>query len=118
MKAERRRAMRAFEADRGAAWNKIEAEYDRMLALLPSGVRLVLVFIPFGHPPPPEDAARLRAYGERRGVLVVDATPALCGPPGPDGPLFWPRDGHCTPKGYAILADVVFEAITRAGLTP
>lgn len=118
MKVQRRRDMRAFEAERNLVWDKIEAEYDRMLALLPPGVPLVIVFIPFGHLPPPDDVARLRAYGDARRISVVDASPALCGPSQPGVSHFWPRDGHCTPQGYAVLAEVVLEALTRADLIP
>jgi len=32
--------------------------------------------------------------------------------------LYWPRDGHCTPAGYRVIAEAVFEGLARAGAVP
>ena len=118
MKNARRKAFKKFESCRDQAWAKIETEYDRMRAILPAGVRMAIVIIPFSQQPPPSDIARLLDYGATRNILVIDASPALCSTPDNNAHFFWPIDGHCTPKGYAVLADLVFNAVTLHGLVP
>ena len=118
-KTNHRRKMREFEANRDVAWLKLEAEYERMFSMLPNGARMAIVLIPFAAPPSPRsDAARLEAFCKQRGIVFIDATPALCSELSREAPLFWPRDGHCTPRGYAVLAEFVFNAFAENDIVP
>ena len=49
--------------------------------------------------------------------LFADALPALVKAQAQGGgQLYWPKDGHCTPAGYRVLAEVLRDAIVERGL--
>jgi lysophospholipase L1-like esterase len=103
------------------AWREVEREYDVMLALCRAhGVGFVLLHLPQQGPwderaayPP----ARLAAWAERAGVTFVDALPAMRASPQPER-LHWPLDRHPTAAGQAVVARVLYEALSAAGLVP
>ena len=106
-----------FEAD----WLTMEREYSRMAQLADSiGARLVLVHIPQRGPWGPESdylPARLSQWAGAHGAQFLDVLPVMRRAPNP-GQLYYPADGHCTPAGYAVVADALFEYLMRERLLP
>jgi hypothetical protein len=112
-------ALANFDPEDNAVWRKIEAEYDRMKALFPGERRMALVDIPMGGggAAPPSYLWRLRRYASDRGILFIDAGPALK-KAARQAPTHWPIDGHCTPHGYGAVAGAVYDALVREGMVP
>ena len=54
---------------------------------------------------------RLRAFGERAQVPVVDLLPAMRA--AADRPLYFIEDGHWTPEGHALAARMIADAIPK-----
>ena len=102
-------------------WLKMEEEFGKMAGLAGSiGAELVLVHIPqkgpwgASHEYLPD---RLSAWASRNNVHFVDVLPAMQRHPAPER-LYYPRDGHCTPEGYAVVADELFRYLTSRRLVP
>jgi lysophospholipase L1-like esterase len=115
--AEVYRANGFHEAD----WRKVEAEYDRM-AEIAAGIKakLVIVHIPHIGPWAAEHnypAERLAAWAAKRGAGFVDTLPAFKSHSDPQS-LYYPRDKHCTPAGYGVIARVIDEYLTGRKLVP
>jgi lysophospholipase L1-like esterase len=102
------------------AWQAVEHEIGVMSKLSRDvGATLVVVHVPMS----PFDTAyfkikdraypgrRLARWAARSGVLFVDPLQAMIGAEIRE-PLYWPRDSHCNPAGYALIADSVYEALT------
>jgi len=67
----------------------------------------------------PNAGTQLRREFEPSGIHYLDVQPALRAARKKSGKgLYWPRDGHCTPKGYAVIADSLFAQLTSRGLVP
>lgn len=58
---------------------------------------------------------RMRTIGERLGVPVIDPTLAFRNASGPSR-IFFDFDGHLTPYGHGVFADVLFDAILENDL--
>jgi hypothetical protein len=104
------------------AWRAVETELGRMAAIAKgAGARLVVVNIPDA---PPWSAlhrypgARLGAWAARSGAGFVDALPAMEAAAARGERLYYPKDPHCTPQGYAVLADTVAAYLVGEGLVP
>ena len=108
-----------------AQWQEVETEFARMAGLSKqAGANLVILYIPdytlFDrgeerlYPP-----RRLRAWAEANDAYFVDPTAALLAAhEDSDEPLFWPRDKHPTPAGYAVIADVLYAGLEAHSLIP
>ncbi len=103
------------------AWQELLEEYDRMdRAIRQSGGRLIVFYIPANPPLTamheyPEQ--RLAAWAASRNVEFVSALPAMRAAAAGQR-LYWPIDGHCTPAGYRVLAEVLAGELDRRGLVP
>jgi lysophospholipase L1-like esterase len=104
-----------------ADWQKIEREYDRMADLAASiNAKLVVINIPQIGPWTPErkyPGERLAAWARRRGAGFVDTLPAFERHPDPQS-LYYPIDKHCTPAGYALVAEAIYGYLTENKLVP
>ncbi len=100
-------------------WVKMEVEYGKMKALTDStGAKLVLIHIPQRGPWTEESRylpRRFSAWAASHGVYFLDVLPAMEHNPAPDR-LYYPKDGHCTPAGYAVIADTLFKYLADQGL--
>ena len=85
-----------------------------------AGAEFAVVYIPspqiaYGissYPP-----SRLSRWGKRAGVRVIDTLPEMKRV-NRSSPTHWNDDIHCTPAGYGVIAEVLFEQLTRYGLVP
>ena len=107
---------RRFEASpeaREAAWKRIAVELARLRdSASAAGARVVVAFLPLGHAKDGPDLERLRAECAALDLPVIDTTPALRAAAA-EGPVYWPKDGHCTPRGYHAIARALHEGLLR-----
>jgi len=105
---------RRFEVSpeaREAAWKRVAAELARLRdSASAAGARVVVAFLPLGHGQDGPDLERLRAECAALGLAVIDTTPALRAAAA-EGPVYWPKDGHCTPRGYHAIARALHEGL-------
>jgi lysophospholipase L1-like esterase len=105
-------------------WAAVEAAFARMEALTePAGVPVVIACIPQQGPwgaPRAYPAERLSAWAASRPrVHVLDLLPALRRAAEADpAPLYFPRDGHCTPRGYRVIGQAIADFLRERGLVP
>jgi len=103
------------------AWRELLDEYDRMdRAIREAGGRLVVFYIPSDPPLTgmheyPEQ--RLGAWAASRNVEFVSALAEMRAAIHEES-LYWEKDGHCTPAGYRVLAEVLARALAARGLVP
>ncbi len=103
------------------AWRTMEGDLERIHQLaLAHGATLVLVALP--QRPPWGDA---ELYPETRlarwsAAHTVDFIPTLAALRAvhPEPPLYWAIDGHCTPRGYDVIADTIAAGLIARGLAP
>ena len=107
--------------DDEAVWARFHQGHNRMVQLARSvGAGIVFVHIPqvgpwgVGALDLPE---RLRRFCAKRECGVIDVLPAMMAHPDPNA-LYYPIDGHCTPAGYALIADVIVRELESQGLLP
>jgi lysophospholipase L1-like esterase len=102
-------------------WRKIEEEYDKMIALTKQmGANIVFIHIPQMGPwdeTASYPARRLSAWCQRRGVSFIDVLPAMR-EAAKTRKLYYTKDGHCTPDGYAVIAETIYSGILNKKLTP
>ena len=65
----------------------------------------------------PVPQRRLAAWAGRHDAVFVGTIAALRAA-GPAERLYWPRDGHCTPAGYAAVAGAIATVLIERGLVP
>ncbi len=102
-------------------WLKIEEEYARMNDLASSvGAKLVIVNIPQNgiwdrsvfYP-----SYRLNKWCREHGAYFIDTLPAILKALASEQ-LYWKKDGHPNPRGYAVIAEAVNEGLKEKGLVP
>jgi lysophospholipase L1-like esterase len=102
-------------------WLVMEKEYERIADLSDSiGAKLVLVHIPQQGPWTAEHEympSRIGAWAAKRGVHFVDVLPEMKKSRAPEQ-LYYPLDGHCTPAGYAVVAETLYRALIEKQLVP
>jgi hypothetical protein len=106
-----------------AEWREVEAELGRMADIAAGiGARFLVLHIP--DIPPWDDsrrypAERLAAWAASRGVGFLDLLPALEAAASADpAPLYWRLDPHCTPRGYAVIAEAATGYLRASGWLP
>ena len=105
-------------------WRAIERELEQMVALARRvNARVVVVSIPERGPWTEKHrypAERLGAWASRHGAELIDVLPAMIDASGrhPSSPLYYEKDGHCTPAGYAVIATEVSRALAERELVP
>ena len=64
-------------------------------------------------------ATRLEQWAETRNVTFIDTLPGMrrAAEAGQET-LYWAQDGHCTAAGYRVVAEEVFDGLTRSGKVP
>jgi hypothetical protein len=60
---------------------------------------------------------RLGAWAASRKVEFVSALPEIRAAMDHEQ-LYWKKDGHCTPAGYRVLAEVLARELDARGLVP
>lgn len=64
-----------------------------------------------------ETPTRLQKLCANRECIAIDALPAMRAHPDPES-LHYPKNGHCTEAGYALIADVVVRELDARGMLP
>lgn len=107
--------------DDEAVWARIHWAHDRMVRLAhDAGARITFVHIPQKGPWGEwafDVPKRLQRFCASRECSVIDVLPAMMAHPNPDT-LYYPKDGHCTKAGYALVADVIVRGLESQGLLP
>jgi GDSL-like lipase/acylhydrolase family protein len=102
-------------------WRVIESEYTKMVGLAKQlHARMLFVHIPQKGPWSESayyPSKRLAAWASNNGVSFVDVLPTMAQVSG-NKPLYYEKDGHCTPEGYAVIAKSIFKYITENKLIP
>ena len=127
----------ARDASPDAVDARIEDAFDRMARLSAAvDAEIVFLYIPdgewssveaeearLGRFPLPRPAARptlparLRRFCAAGDCEVVDVLPAIRAHPQPES-LYYPKDGHCTEAGHALIAEVLGRELEERGLLP
>jgi lysophospholipase L1-like esterase len=104
-----------------SAWRQLEADLAHMReSARQHGARFVVVSIPQGGPWQDFHAypdQRLATWSLKHGATFIATLPALRAAE-PATQLYWPKDGHCTPAGYAVIARTIFAELTAHQLVP
>ena len=102
-------------------WGKVEDEYQKILSIAKGiGANLLILHIPQRgpwiamHSYPPR---RLEKWARERGVHFLDVLPAMKRAAEAQ-PLYYPKDGHCTPEGYALIANELLKYLNEKQLVP
>jgi lysophospholipase L1-like esterase len=111
------------DAEFEAGWREVERQYERLArSVRAAGARLVVLHIPenlqddplFRYP-----SDRLRVWCQRHDVAFVDAAPSMrAAARASDAPIYYERDRHCTPAGYAAIAAALEAGLIEQGLLP
>ena len=103
-------------------WRRIEEEFGRMRdAANRSGAKLAIVYIPMLEAWAPQHAypsERVATWSARNGVSFIDTLAPLRTASLAGESVYYLKDGHCTPQGYAIIAQTVASELTRLNLVP
>ncbi len=102
-------------------WRTVEDDYQRMLSTAGQiEADVLIVHIPQAGPwneshyYPPE---RLAKWAAEHDAGFVDVLPAMVHS-SIGQRLYYEKDGHATPAGYAIIADEIFDYLTVSGIVP
>lgn len=112
-----------FQADGSheADWRKIEAEFGKMAdATRARGARLLILHIPRKGPwtaAQEYPARRLERWAAAHQVGFLDCLPAMR-EASANRVLYYARDGHCTPAGYAVIAEALYGFLMQQGWVP
>jgi hypothetical protein len=103
------------------AWRSVESEMARIReATTRHGATFVVVAIP-QRPPWNEKHAyvekRLQRWSAAHDAVFVPLLDTMRAAES-SGPLYWERDGHCTPSGYTVVAEAVTATLIARGLVP
>jgi hypothetical protein len=101
-------------------WRTVESEYGKMAAIA-SRLHSELVIVHIPHQGPwmhSYPGKRLAAWASRNGVGFVDVLPGMVRAAGAGQRLYYEKDGHCRPAGYAVIAAEIYEYLTKNELVP
>ena len=104
-------------------WRAVEGQLSMMAELTrEAGAEFAVVYIPSqqvehkfnvtNYPP-----GRVSRWGKVNGVRVINTLPAMRRV-NRSVPTYWSDDIHCTPEGYGVIAEVLFNQLTSSGLVP
>lgn len=82
-----------------------------------NGAKLLLVYLPQSA----LDLGALQFFDQvakERGLEYVELLTVLARARARGELVFWPKDGHCTPQGYGVIANRLFDVLTEKGLVP
>ena len=102
-------------------WQRLEQDYEQMVSVADQfEADVVIIHIPQQAPwsekhfYPPE---RLANWATEHGAGFIDVLPALIQSSANDV-LYYEKDGHATPTGYAIIAKEVHDYLISGGFVP
>jgi hypothetical protein len=106
-------------------WQKMEGELGKISAICnAAGAKLVILHIPQHVPNPTKWTdenrympKRIGAWAAAHHVYFVDALPVIERLPNQET-LYYPKDRHCTARGYAVVADVLYDYLNAQHLVP
>jgi lysophospholipase L1-like esterase len=104
-----------------ADWVKVENEYQKMLFIAKRiGAQMLILHIPQKGPWTESHnypSRRLEKWARENAVAFLDLLPAMKRASAVQR-LYYARDGHCTPEGYAIIADDLANYLMNKNLVP
>ena len=99
-------------------WRMVEQEYKRMASLSADiGAKFMLMAIPggdLGDVATTYPGRRLGKLARDNGFMFLDLHPIFAA--NNRSNLFWLKDGHCTPQGYALIGQSLAVAVQNAGI--
>jgi lysophospholipase L1-like esterase len=102
-------------------WRAVEAEYQRIADIAHEiNARVLLVHIPQMGPwneMHRYPSKRLGRWAKKNHVDFVDTLSHMTAASGSER-LYYELDGHCTPEGYEVIAQAIFNYVTEHGLVP
>lgn len=103
-------------------WRRIEDELGRIKDVANrAGAKLAIIYIPMLEEWAPQHAypsERLATWSARNSVSYIDTLPPLRAASLAGTPVYYVKDGHCTPQGYAIIARTIAAELSRLKLVP
>ena len=103
-------------------WVKVEEEYTRIVSIAKSiGSEVVFVHIPQAGPwkeAHTYPAKRLSEWASENGARFIDVLPPMKEASLNSTPLYFEKDGHCTPAGYHVVAETIYKYIIDSGILP
>lgn len=107
--------------DPEAVWDEILGHYEHIVSRAhEAGARVAFLHIPQRAPWAawaPDPPRRVAAFCAHAGCALIDVLPAAMAQPQPTR-LHFPLDGHCTPEGYALVADVLLDGLVAREWLP
>jgi hypothetical protein len=101
-------------------WQRIEDELGRIRDVANrGGAKLAIIYIPMLEAWAPQHgypSERLATWSARNGVSFIDTLPPLRAASLAGAPVYYVKDGHCTPQGYAIIARTIAAELSRLKL--
>jgi hypothetical protein len=97
-------------------WAAMQADLESMAAISREhGARFAVIGIPQSNFMRNDELdRRLRAWSAEHTISYISVWPAMRAADG-GAPLYGP-DGHCTPAGYAVIAEAVFDGLEAQGV--
>ena len=103
-------------------WRRVEDEFGRIRDVANrSGAKLAIIYIPMLEAWAPQHAypsERVATWSARNGVSFIDTLPPLRAASLAGVRVYYVKDGHCTPEGYAIIARTIAAELSRLKLVP
>lgn len=104
-----------------AAWQQLEKEYEAIHSIVLSlDATMLIVHIPQKgpwHSHHDYPSQRIGSWSEQRRVEFVDILPEMKHAANHED-LYYRKDGHCRPAGYAMIAKRLYEYLIRNHLIP
>jgi hypothetical protein len=102
-------------------WQKVEYEYTRMISIARHhNADIVFIHIPQKGPWTEEHfypPKRLSQWCTKNGIGFVDTLPAII-EYSKEFPLYYEKDGHCRPEGYAVIAEKLYQYLIEETRVP
>lgn len=98
-------------------WQKVEAEFSKMISIAREwNAEIIFVYIPQQGPWDEQDfypPKRLEKWCAEQGAGFINVLPAMMDAGTATDNLYYEKDGHCRPVGYAIIAKVIYEYLVK-----
>ena len=108
------------------AWERIDVEFRKMLDIARKiNAKIVFVYIP-QQPNPVKGWGdgwiypkyRLYQWCQKNRAYLIDTLPSMQQAFLRGEELYYKKDGHCTPAGYRVVAETLFQGLTELKLVP